>query len=160
MTPNTAQSAKTLDNFLDNLSLPAVLKWFIAGCAGIWVHDVPATMKTLMMFMCVDYATGLLAAWYQRKLSSRTGLRGLVTKGCILALLLLSHHIEAVIHLELNLETVGAVGYSVNEIISILENFSRAGVPLPSALVQALLAAKNLRPKIATQDELKALDAD
>lgn len=147
----------SISSAVQNLSIPAVMKWTLAGIASLWMHDIPAAMKTLVMFMILDYASGLVAAWYEKKLSSRAGSRGIVTKGFMLILLLVSHQIESLIHCELNLETIGAIGYTVNEVISVLENFARVGVPLPRRLVLAMIAAKNLRPEQASPADIQIM---
>ena len=40
--------------------------------------------------------------------------------------------------IELNLEQIGALAYLVNEVVSIIENCAKAGIPIPSQLVDAL----------------------
>ncbi len=107
--------------------------------------------------MCADYATGICAAIVDKKLNSHAGFLGLIKKGGILALLLCSHKIEMLTGQQLNLETFGAIAYTVNEAVSVVENLSRCGVPIPRPLVMALLAAKHLRVQRASPAEIEAL---
>jgi phage-related holin len=41
---------------------------------------------------------------------------------------------------------VGALGYIINEIISIVENCGRAGVPIPQQFLAALLSVQKMQP--------------
>lgn len=135
-------------------------KWAVAGIVAWWFRDVPQGMQVLCAFMTIDVMTGFWAAALDGKLASLDMVRGLSRKTGTVMLLLLSHHIEALIHQELNIETWGAVAYTINEFVSILENLSRIGVPIPAPLVKALLAAKHLRVQPATAQDLKALRDD
>jgi toxin secretion/phage lysis holin len=139
----------------------AAVKWACGAALALWAHDVPAMMQTLIIFMCVDYATGLAAAAIEGKLSSRAGLVGLTQKLALIAMLLFAHYLEQVTGHEWGAETLGAFGYAVNELISIVENFARIGVPIPAPWVAALLQAKKLvRFRRATPEEIAALDEE
>ena len=126
------------------ISLPAAAKWSVAIVLAWWAHDVPAMMQTLILFMAVDYATGMVAAWVEGRLNSRAGLIGLTRKMAVIAMLLFAHRLEQLVGKEWGAETLGAFGYAVNELISIVENFARIGVPIPAAYVKRLIAVKKL----------------
>ncbi|HVW10886.1 MAG TPA: phage holin family protein [Bryobacteraceae bacterium] len=126
------------------INLLAVWKWLCAALVALWVRDVPLAMHTLIWLMAIDYATGLMAATLEGVLSSRIGLRGLAQKGAIVCFLLMGHWVETRIGREIGAEVFGAFGYSVNELISIVENFARLGVPLPDRVIDGLAAARRL----------------
>lgn len=141
-------------------SIPAAVKWFIAFIVGEWLLFPAAgrqALTTLAIFMVLDVATGLWASGMHGKIDSGVGRRGVSKKLATLAFLLVAHGIEHLVGAELNLEVVGAVGYTINEAISIIENFAVIGVPIPSPLVAALLQAKKLRISPATDEQLRAL---
>lgn len=138
----------------------AVLKWILAVSLATW-SGMPSVMRTLMFLMIVDYITGLVVAYLNKSISSAVGVRGLLVKGATISLLLLTHYVEQALGTELGLEKIGAIGYAVNECISITENFANIGVPIPQPFVEALLKAKSLKYKPASQAELdKLLDDD
>ena len=140
------------------VSMPASIKWLVAAVVAWWARDVPAMMQTLVLFMCIDYFTGIVAAAMEGRLSSRVGLIGLTQKTAIIGLLLFAHHLEQLVGHEWGAETLGAFGYAANEVISIVENFARIGVPIPAAWITRLLAVKRLvRFDRATAEQLAEL---
>lgn len=122
----------------------AVWKWLCAAAVAWWVHDMPLAVHSLICLMAIDYATGLMAAALEGSLSSRIGLRGLVQKGAIVCFLMVGHWVEGRMGREIGAEMFGSFGYSVNELISIIENFARLGVPLPDRGIDILSAVRRL----------------
>ncbi len=103
----------------------------------------------LIISMIVDYATGMAAAWCNAELSSRKGAKGIVKKVSYLALVVAAMAIDWLIYCGLNqiginmsysvfFAVLVAVWLIVNEIISILENLSRIGVPIPKFLTRII----------------------
>jgi len=144
-------------NFMNtaSFSLPAVCKWLAALVVAEWFH-IPGAMRALVFFMLADYVTGVGAAIVRHELSSDVAWRGLIRKTMVLALLLLIRLAENAAGLSLNIEQAGAIGYLITEVISIVENLARAGVPVPASAVAALLAAKQLN-KAATAEQIDQL---
>jgi toxin secretion/phage lysis holin len=142
-------------------SAPAFVKWIAAFVAAGW-FQMPVLVRTLVMLIVLDYASGVAAAFVRSELTSAKGLRGLVKKSMILLLLLAIHIAENSLGVQLGLqiESVVALAYCVNEIVSLIENCAHAGVPIPAALVEALLKAKKLRGEPATESQLKELGGD
>ena len=138
----------------------AALKWVAAFFAAWWFNlpeGARTAMTTLMLLMAIDIVTGLWAALAQKALTSDKGWRGISRKLGVICFLIFAHFLEKAVNIELNLEIAGAIAYSVTECISIVENFSFIGVPIPAQLVAALLQAKKLRPAPATADEIRKL---
>jgi toxin secretion/phage lysis holin len=141
---------------MTRISTPAVLKWSAAVIAAEWLR-MPGVVKALIYFIAVDYATGVLAAVIRRELASYIAWRGLLRKTLVLLMLLAAHVGEAVAGTQLNIDHILAVAYVVTEVISIIENCARAGVPIPSQIVVMLLAAKKLHHE-ATPEQLRELE--
>lgn len=112
-------------------------KWMVAAIIAMWA-SIPAPVITLMIFMGVDMLTGLISAYAARKLDSRVGRAGVTRKLLTLILLYVIHLLETQAHLELGLEKIAAVAYTLNEAISIIENCARSGVPIPDQLISTL----------------------
>jgi toxin secretion/phage lysis holin len=140
-----------------HFSFPAALKWLLALITAQWIHHVPWIMQALIMLMVLDYSTGLISAFINRRMSSRIGGRGLFQKGLIIVLLVSADLFEKALGVELHLAAFGGLAYCANEFISIIENCANAGVPIPKRLVRALLSAKNLRFEPASQQDLDDL---
>lgn len=98
-------------------------------------------MKILIFLglICLDYLTGIIAAYINKTLSSKIGLNGLIKKGCIAlgfgACLLVELFLINEGYLNQNIiSTVYLLMYSCNEFISIFENLDKCGVKLPEKI--------------------------
>lgn len=103
----------------------------IASLYGGW----DAALQTLILFMAVDYVTGLIVAGVFHAspksrtgaLESRAGWKGLIRKGETLLIVLVACRLDAVV-----------IGFICNETISIVENAGLMGLPIPAALTKAV----------------------
>ncbi len=105
----------------------------------------------LLIFMALDYITGLCNALILKKANSRTGLLGIIKKLCYIALLCLSFLLDLAIgdtlsSLNMNLPLESFFGILVtcwllgNEALSVLENLESIGVPIPLFLKRGIRA--------------------
>ena len=102
-------------------------------------------LQTLIIFMAIDYVTGLLvAAVFQKSnktkdgaLDSRAGFRGLIRKGMILIIVLVAYHLDAVIGSNIIMNCC-IFAFIANETISIIENAGLMGIPIPSIITKAI----------------------
>ena len=108
---------------------------FLAALFGGW----DSALATLLIFMGVDYATGIIVAAAGKspkgKLSSKIGWKGLAKK-CVI-LLLVAARLDVVLGTSYVRAGV-CIAFMCNEVISILENAGLMGVPLPAALKNAV----------------------
>lgn len=127
----------------DNI-IKGALTLLLAGAAA-YFQQILGPLIVLVIMMVIDYITGIAAAWVKRELSSRTGIVGIVKKIgylCAIAVAVVVDYIiaQAVITAKPELEGLNIFGLLVtiwlvlNECISILENLSEIGVPLPAFL--------------------------
>lgn len=113
----------------------------IAALFGGW----DSAMATLMIFMAVDYVTGLVVAGVFKKskksesgaLESRAGFKGLCRKGMTLLVVLIATRLDVLMGTEF-VRTAVVIGYVVNEGVSIFENAGLMGIPVSPALQRAL----------------------
>ena len=107
----------------------------IAGLFGGW----DAAMLSLLIFMGIDYITGLIVAASGKSLKSDNGgLSSKIAKKCIILLLVL---VAARLDIVLGTDYVRAgvcIGFMCNEVISILENAGLMGIRLPDVLTKAI----------------------
>ena len=99
-------------------------------------------LKTLVMLVVIDYATGILAAVYRKKLSSLIGYRGIIKKVGIFAIVIVAAMVDRCAGMEL-IRNITIVFYISNESISILENVGKTGVKYPKKLKQTLEQLKD-----------------
>ena len=113
---------------------------------GGWTTD----MQTLIIFMTVDFAMGLLIAGVFNKstktdtgaLSSGAGFKGLCKKGVALLIVLVANQLDKVMGVEY-IRTAVIIAFIVNETISIVENAGIMGVPIPKVITKAIDVLKN-----------------
>ncbi len=126
-----------------------VLKIGVLGVAGSIIANLlggwDMALQTLLLFMAVDYITGLIVAgvFKQSKksetgaLDSWAGWKGLFKKGVTLAIVLVAAQLDKVTGTEMIRDAV-VIAYIVNEAISILENAGLMGIPIPEIVSRAI----------------------
>ena len=111
----------------------------IGGYLGYILGGLDGFLYALIIFVVIDYITGLMAAIVERKLSSEIGFRGIFKKVLIFLLVAVGNIIDNNL-----IGTGGAVRTAViffyisNEGISIIENSTRIGLPVPEKLKDVL----------------------
>lgn len=104
-----------------------------------------AGMTTLVLFMAIDYLSGLTVAGVFKQspksktgaLESRAGFKGLCRKGMTLLVVLVAYRLDLLIGTNYVKDAV-IIGFCVNELLSIIENAGLMGLPLPPIIVKAL----------------------
>lgn len=102
-------------------------------------------LQTLLIFMAVDYITGLAVAGVFNKstksesggLESKAGWKGLLRKGMTLGIVLVGAQLDKVTGTHIIRDAV-IIAYIVNESLSILENAGLMGLRIPKALSKAI----------------------
>lgn len=111
----------------------------VGGFFGWVMGGLDGFLYALVVFVAVDYLTGLMAAAVEKKLSSEVGFKGIFKKVVIFCLVAVGHIIDSyVIQNGSVLRTAVVFFYLSNEGISILENASRIGLPVPEKLKAVL----------------------
>ena len=107
----------------------------IGGIIGRFLGGVDGLIYTLIAMIIADYCTGVMCAIVEHKLSSEVGFKGICRKIVILALVGLSHMIDVhVLGQGAILRTAVIFFYISNEGVSVLENATRLGLPVPEKL--------------------------
>lgn len=94
-------------------------------------------LKVLVLFVMLDYITGIIAAWYERVLNSDIGARGIVKKFLLFVIVVLAYQLDQAIGHEI-FRSLAIWFYLANEAISVLENVGRCGVPIPNFLKKSV----------------------
>lgn len=122
-----------------------------AAVCGFLFGEFDGLMYALIAFMVLDYISGVLVAIAQKELSSKVGFKGIAKKVIILVLVAVGHLLDAhVLHDGAVCRMAVSGFYAANEAISILENASELGIPLPKKLVAVL---KQLKEDSEKEDE-------
>ena len=117
-------------------STVAVVATFFTYLFGGW----EAAIGILIVFMCLDYATGVIVAYQNNLLDSEVGFKGLVKKFMILVILIVAVMLDRLMNTGTWVfRTLVCYFYIANEGISLLENVSNLGVKIPDKLKDALV---------------------
>ena len=107
------------------------LGYFLGGCDGL--------LYALIVFVAIDYITGVMCAIINRELSSAVGFKGIFRKVLIFLLVGIANIIDVqVIGTGAVLRTAVIFFYISNEGVSLLENAGHLGLPIPEKIKTVL----------------------
>lgn len=117
-------------------SLVALIATFFTYLFGGW----DLALKILITFMVLNYVTGVIYAYVNKTLNSEIGFKGLIKKCMILAVLIVGVALDRMLGNDGTwvFRTLVCYFYIANEGISLLENISNLGVPIPNKIKNAL----------------------
>lgn len=125
------------------MSFASILTWIkmavgvACGIATALFGGMDAVFCVLLIFIALDYITGIIVAVCTKTVSSAVGFRGLMKKIVILVVIAVAHLVGQAMGIgEVRSFIIGF--YIANEGISILENAAKVGVPLPKKLLAVL----------------------
>ena len=112
----------------------------IGGWLGWMLGGLDGLLYALITFVVVDYVLGVFCAIIERKLSSAVGAQGIFKKVVIFTLVGVAHVVDSKL-----IGDGSAIRTAVisNEGISIIENATRLGLPVPTKLVNILEQLKD-----------------
>ena len=113
----------------------------ISNLFGGW----DAALTTLIIFMAIDYASGIIVAGVFHKssksdtggLNSHIGWQGICRKGITLAIVLVACRLDLLIGTSYIKDAV-IIAFCANELISIVENAGLMGLPIPDVIIKAI----------------------
>lgn len=121
--------------------LTAVITWI-----GWLVGGYDTMMIILLLFMVVDYLSGVMCGIVNKKLSSEIGFKGIFKKIMIIFLVGITNLLGVSTGVE-GLRYIVISFYIANEGISIIENASVLGLPVPQKVKDVLDQLKNNKDK-------------
>lgn len=138
--------------YMKDTSAKAIFAIIVGGVSA-YFGMIAIPIIVLFAAMMIDYCSGMVKAWTTGKLSSRVGVLGIVKKVgylvtvCVAAIvdwLIISGLKKVGISFALDycFGLMVTIWFIVNELISILENLSAIGVPLPGFLVAMIKRLK------------------
>lgn len=111
----------------------------IGGYIGYFLGGWDGFLYALVAFVVIDYMTGIMAAILEKRLSSEVGFRGIFKKVLIFSLVAVAHIVDSqLIQTGSAIRTAVIFFYLSNEGISIVENASKIGLPIPVKLKTVL----------------------
>ena len=115
---------------------------------GLFLGGMDGLLYALIIFAAIDYITGVMVAIANKKLSSTIGFKGIAKKTLLFALVGVAHTLDKhVVGGGAALRTATIFYELSNEGLSILENASCLGLPVPEKLKEALAQLHNREKK-------------
>lgn len=130
----------------------------IASFFGGWVEG----MTTLLIFMLIDYVSGLVVAGVFKKstktdtgaLESRAGFKGIFRKVFMLCLVAIAYRIDLMLNTGGTfIRDAATVALCLNELISVVENLGLMGVPIPKVIKNAIDVLSRKSEKDSTDNK-------
>lgn len=123
---------KTIERFLTCVEIGGVMT-----IINLVFGKIDYSFTFLMMVMIIDYLTGLACGWSDKSLSSDKATKGLFKKMFVLIYVIIAHHLD--IMLKVDFCRIGiCYMYAAGEVLSIIENGTKLGVPVPEPIKKAL----------------------
>lgn len=111
----------------------------VGGYIGYFLGGWDGFLYALVAFVVIDYLTGIMVAILEKRLSSEVGFRGIFKKLLIFSLVAVGHIIDSqLIQTGSAIRTAVIFFYLSNEGISIIENATKIGLPIPEKLKTVL----------------------
>lgn len=123
----------TLNNIMS-----VILTTFIYLLGGV---DV--ALQCLLVMIILDYISGIASAIYNKNLDSKIGLKGILKKFMYLVIVCVSVIIDKIVGNTGVVRTLVIYFFVANDGLSIIENISKMGIPLPKKLIDTLNQLKN-----------------
>ena len=117
----------------------AGLGTFLTFIFGDW--DV--ALQCLVIAVALDYISGVIKAFVNKELSSKIGVKGLLKKVGVFVIVALAVLIDKITGESGAVRTLVIYYFVANEGLSIVENLSEAGLPIPDVIKKALKSLKN-----------------
>lgn len=152
---------------MEHKGLQAVLTAAVTAFA-VYFNALAVPLIVLLVMMIIDYISGMSAAWREGTLNSKKGVDGIIKKVGYMALVAVAMGVDYLIFsgftavnvsvgFEMLFGILVAVWLIINEMISILENLSRIGVPIPQFLTKVVkrlkISAEGKADKITESEE-------
>ena len=132
--------------------LTALKAVFVTATAAflVYLKIIAIPLLVLILLMICDYISGMAYAYINHILCSKIGIKGIIKKLCYLMAVCASMGIDWVISsVDTGIENTYVVAMLIivwliiNEIISILENLKKIGIPLPKFLYKIIEKLKS-----------------
>jgi toxin secretion/phage lysis holin len=125
---------------MENLFKTAVA---VGGAAASYLFGGWSTLLgVLLTFVVIDYVSGVIAAGAEGKLKSKVGLIGIARKVFIFAMVAIAHLVDSALGDQHVLRDATIFFYLANELLSIIENAGRVGLPVPAPIQKAVEVLK------------------
>ena len=125
-----------------------------AGVASTLLGGWDKSLEILLIFIIMDYITGVAAAFKTKTLKSSVGFEGLMKKGAIFLIVILAAQLDRITGNAAGVfRTSTAFFFIANDGLSIMENVGEMGVKLPGFLTKALTKLRDEQDTSGTSND-------
>ena len=125
-----------------------------AGVASTLLGGWDKSLEILLIFIIMDYITGVAAAFKTKTLRSSVGFEGLMKKGAVFLIVILAAQLDRITGNAAGVfRTATAFFFIANEGLSIVENVGEMCVKLPGFITGALTKLRDEQDSEHTHDE-------
>jgi len=111
----------------------------VGGWLGWTLGGMDGFLFALIAFVVADYATGVMRAILEKRLSSSVGARGIFKKIVIFVMVAIGHTLDTrIVGSGAAIRTAIIYFFISNEGVSLLENAAAIGLPIPEKLREVL----------------------
>lgn len=124
--------------------------WFIGSIVSLIfliTGGEDKMMNCLIILMTIDYLTGVAKAFIIERVNSKTGFKGLLKKMVMIGVVVLAYQIDLLFDGKFAIKSLTIGILLSNEGLSILENASICGIPIPEKLKNMLEQYKENKNK-------------
>lgn len=126
-----------------------------AGIVTTLLGGWDRALEILLIFIVLDYITGVAAAWKTKTLRSSVGFAGIFKKGSIFLIVILAAQLDRITgNTSAVFRTATCFFFIANDGLSVLENVGEMGVKLPAFISKALLKLRDTNDNPSELDEL------
>lgn len=118
-----------------------MVKMLVGGIGAIVAYlfgGWSALLAVLLTFVVIDFITGWMAAGVEGQLKSKVSFRGIAKKVSIFLIVAAAHMVDTTIGDGHLIRDAVIFFYLANELLSIVENCGRIGLPVPDVIRQAV----------------------
>lgn len=126
-----------------NISIEIIVS-SILGFFTYLVGGIDSLMISLLVLIALDYITGICKGIVQKKVSSKISAKGIIKKfGYIMIIIIATLFDRLVSDDNMAIRTMMIYFFIANESLSILENWSVIGLPLPKKIFEIFEKIRN-----------------
>lgn len=129
-----------MDKLFNDISIAAGI---VGGALGYIFGGWDTLLWTLIVFIALDFITGVLKGIYTKELSSDKSFKGLIKKIIIIIMIVVANTLQKLLGNSIPIRETVIVFYIVNEGISLLENAAVIMPDMPEELKNVLLQLRS-----------------
>ncbi|HHT7190471.1 phage holin family protein [Bacillus cereus group sp. Bc222] len=124
-------------------TLIKILTVTLGSFLGYFFGGWDTILQILVVLTIVDYITGLIASGYKGNLKSKIGYKGIAKKVVMFLLVGVAAQVDTVLGSNNAIREATLFFFIGNELLSVLENSARIGIPLPNILTNSVEILKS-----------------